>query len=183
MQTDIFERIFRFTFYCFSFFNDLVTTLEVLTMAKSILVIAKGLYDIYNDVFNAKMDEMKMHKLLYFAQKEHYKTFGEWLFEEHQEGWVHGPVNKEVRDSFLFFSANSNYELTLEEEYTIRQVIHEYGIESSWELRNRSHKDQAYKRTRVGLSESEPGNQIISKEDMITDINLSLTFDDCEVLN
>ena len=33
-------------------------------------VVAKVLYNMYQDRFRCPMDEMKMHKLMYFAQRE-----------------------------------------------------------------------------------------------------------------
>src|SRR5690606_11621309 len=142
-------------------------------MVKDILTNASALLSYYSKVFSEHddMTEMKMHKLLYFAQKQHYKNFGEWLFNDDFEGWVHGPVNKKVRNSYFYLPDLDNVELTLEEEFTIREVIYDYGKYSAGALRNLSHKDIAYSISRDGLDEYEPGSEIIKKENMILDIH------------
>lgn len=151
---------------------------------RDIIEIASALKNIYETFFCGKgeesdLSEMKMHKLLYFAQKKHFENFGEWLFNEDFEGWVHGPVNRKVR-SFFMFLGDFNGELTPEEEYTLREVVFEYGRFSAIELRNLSHQDKAYQISRTGLQQEERGNRVILKENMLQDINQSdddLIFD------
>ncbi|MGG3884372.1 Panacea domain-containing protein [Brevibacillus panacihumi] len=156
-------------------------------MPRDILFIASAIKSVYEETFNvldevSDLTEMKMHKLLYFAQKQHYGNFGEWLFDDDFEGWVHGPVNRKVRNNFYHLD-DFDGELTLEEEYTIREIIHDYGKYSAGVLRNLSHDDTAYKISRVGLGEHDPGNQVILKENMIGDIASYDQDDtlDCEV--
>jgi uncharacterized phage-associated protein len=157
-------------------------------MARDILDIASALRDMYLSVFGlseeeSDLTEMKMHKLLYFAQKIHYKHFGEWLFDDEFEGWIHGPVNRKVRAVFMYLPPFDG-ELTPEEEYTLREVIYDYGRYTAGYLRNLSHQETAYKISREGLREDEPGNRVISKNDMILDMFESdddALFEDCEV--
>ena len=139
-------------------------------MAKDIIVIASALKDLYEKIYEESDDltEMKMHKLLYFAQKAHYRNFGKWLFDDDFEGWVHGPVNRKVREYFCFLP--DNYEITPEEEYTLRETIFDYGQYSAGALRNLSHLDSCYKISREGLDPNERGNTIIAKENIIRDI-------------
>ena len=145
-------------------------------MANNILAIAATLKKIYKEVFTVSpveetdLDEMKMHKLLYFAQKRHFSNFGEWLFNEDFEGWVHGPVKPKNRSAF----SNINLyleDISLEEEYTIREIVYEYGKFDSWFLRNLSHEDQAYQISRDGLSEYELGDRIIQKDHIMIDLS------------
>lgn len=154
----------------------------------SIIQIALGIKNIYSEVFEGRndLDELKMHKLLYFAQKRHYKHFGDWLFAEEQEGWVHGPVNRTVRNSFNWLmSCEQEVSISLEEEYTIREIVHEYGIYSSWQLRQLSHEENAYKKSRNGLTEEEAGDRVIFKSHIIQDIQQEMREGesdlDCEV--
>ncbi|HDR7517149.1 Panacea domain-containing protein [Bacillus mobilis] len=144
-------------------------------MKKDILDIACAIKSLYEKIFDVsqsdnELTEMKMHKLLYFAQKIHFSNFGEWLFEEEFEGWVHGPVNREVRSEFSTLN-NQDVQLSLDEEYSIREVVFLYGQKSAIELRNLSHKDNAYEVSREGLGEYDRGNTIIVKEDIIADIS------------
>lgn len=144
-------------------------------MAKDIITIAGAIYNLYERIYAKSpeendMTEMKMHKLLYFAQKQHYLNFGEWLFADEFEGWVHGPVNREVRNHFEFLPVVQTEDLALEEEYTIREVLHDYGKYSAFHLRELSHQDEAYKISRRGLSPKERGEEVIAKENIILDI-------------
>ncbi len=43
---------------------------------------------------------MKLHKLLYFAQRESLAITNEPLFEENFEGWKYGSVSREVRTHY-----------------------------------------------------------------------------------
>lgn len=67
-------------------------------------VVAKVLYNMYQDRFWCPMDEMKMHKLMYFAQRESLMYDKEPLFEESFYGWKYGPVLKSVRSQFMTHS-------------------------------------------------------------------------------
>ncbi|HEU4965656.1 MAG TPA: type II toxin-antitoxin system antitoxin SocA domain-containing protein, partial [Bacilli bacterium] len=140
-------------------------------MTSNVLRIASALKSLYESIYGTSNDltEMKMHKLLYFAQKTHFKNFGEWMIEEEFEGWQHGPVNTEVRQSFHHLDRYQG-SLSLEEEYTLREVIHDYGGYTAGGLRNLSHLDACYKQSREGLAEDERGSQVISKETIMLDV-------------
>lgn len=145
-------------------------------MVKDIITIAGAINTLYDKIYASYFDEndmteMKLHKLLYFAQKKHYQNFGKWLFREDFEGWVHGPVNRDVRRSFNKLPTINYSDLTLDEEYTIRETLHEYGRYSAWHLRELSHMEPAYKKSRIFLKEDEPGNELIPKDDLIEDIS------------
>lgn len=144
-------------------------------MAKDVLIIAAALKSIYEEVFDlspdeSDLDELKMHKLLYFAQQRHFSNFGEWLFNDDFEGWVHGPVNKKVRAAFIYLD-NYSEEISLEEDYSIREIVYEYGKFSSWYLRDLSHEEQAYKTSRIGLGEYDAGDRIITKANIMGDLS------------
>jgi uncharacterized phage-associated protein len=138
-------------------------------MPKDIVSIAAAIQDLYNKIYEEDdMTEMKMHKMLYFAQKTHYQNFGMWLFNDDFEGWKHGPVNRKVRQSFNCLSQYE--ELTPEEEYTIREIVYDYGQYSAGVLRKMSHDDSCYRKSREGLDPDDPGDKIISKEHIINDM-------------
>ncbi|MER2060347.1 MAG: type II toxin-antitoxin system antitoxin SocA domain-containing protein, partial [Niallia sp.] len=112
---------------------------------RDILFIASYLKEMYDEIYEIRSEkdpnrltEMKLHKLLYFAQKTHYTHFGEWLFNDDFEGWKHGPVNVRVRNLYPYFLSTED-ELSDKEEYTLREVIYDFGELSAWELRKLSH--------------------------------------------
>ncbi|AXF54640.1 Panacea domain-containing protein [Salicibibacter kimchii] len=143
-------------------------------MAKDILAIASALDSLYNKIngfekTDSDLSEMKMHKLLYFAQKYHYYHFGKWLFNEDFEGWIHGPVSKTYRNNKDDLSCDES--ISLEEEYTLRDVIFELGDYGAYELRDLSHEENAFRISRKELCSNERGYKIIKKEHIISDMN------------
>ena len=61
------------------------------------MCVAKALYDMYYEQSGVHMDEMKMHKLMYFSQRESLMYNNEPLFDDTFYGWKYGPVLKVVR--------------------------------------------------------------------------------------
>lgn len=117
--------------------------------------------------------ELKLQKLLYLAQRESIALTGEPLFEEKIEGWVHGPVIPEIR--FFFendYSSISNEELssiTEQSKYVIDNVIDQYAKFETWTLRDLTHEEECWKKSRVGLADDEPGSVKIHIEDIKED--------------
>ena len=64
------------------------------------LTVAKALYNMYKDMFGKSMDEMKMHKIMYFTQRESVIVNREFLFNEDFQGWKYGPVLLEIRQQY-----------------------------------------------------------------------------------
>ena len=64
------------------------------------MCVAKALYDMYYKNNAKAMDEMKMHKLMYFAQRESLIRHNRALFDGVFYGWKYGPVLKEVRTAY-----------------------------------------------------------------------------------
>ena len=59
---------------------------------------ANYLFNEYKSISGGSLlDEMKLHKLLYLAQRESLAIFGRPLFYESFEGWKFGPVSPDVR--------------------------------------------------------------------------------------
>ena len=53
----------------------------------------------YQSEYKQPIDEMKLHKLMYFAQRESFVQINEPLFDATFYGWKYGPVLKEVRSA------------------------------------------------------------------------------------
>lgn len=67
---------------------------------EKILNVAKYIVDTYKKISGTSIDEMKLHKLLYFTQRENLAITGQAMFQEPFEGWKYGPVSRAVRDAF-----------------------------------------------------------------------------------
>ena len=100
------------------------------------------------------LDEMKLHKLLYFTQRESFAIVGRPAFEGTFEGWRYGPVSCDVRAHYIDGDINSDTNPISEEvKYIANNVILEYGSLDSWTLSNISHEEISWKNAREGLSE------------------------------
>lgn len=121
---------------------------------------AKTLYNMYYDAKHVAMDEMKMHKLMYFSQREALLQFGQPLFDDDFVGWKYGPVLKSVRHEYWKERpfANTSPVSDLDAVAVLKSVYDRYADLSSWELSALSHGEYSWKRSREGLSPSDEGD-------------------------
>lgn len=130
------------------------------------LAVAKALYKMYTEKLGRKMDEMKMHKLMYFSQRESLIQTGEPLFDEPFNGWRYGPVLHSVRTEYVKpnpFSDVSNAvcDTTVK---ILNDVIDRIGSISSWNLSMLSHEELSWKMARNGIDPSENGSNLLALE-------------------
>ena len=131
-------------------------------MSKTIDV-AKYLIYAYEQMSNSRFEtqELKLQKLMYFAQRESFALTGAPLFSSDFEGWVHGPVLVELRyffeQSYVPYDGDSS-SLSETDKYIIESVINKYSQYDAWYLRNLSHEELSWKNSRNGLNDSEIGN-------------------------
>lgn len=118
------------------------------------------LYALYNVKYSKKMDEMKMHKLMYFSQRESLMKFGELLFEEDFYGWKYGPVLVSVRNEYHKKQPYEDFKYNLKPEVKqlLDDVMNRYGGMSSWKLSSLSHDEFSWKNARKGLSPKDNGS-------------------------
>ena len=135
-----------------------------------ILDIAKYLTKKYKDEKKEEIDELKLHKILYFSQKEYIMLINDFLFEEDFEGWYLGPINKLVRKDYKFIKMGKE-DISLKdiEKKIIDRVFDRYKDMDSYKLSNLSHKEYSWIKSRIGLKRGEKGNQKLLKEDIKID--------------
>ena len=140
------------------------------------MCVAKALYDMYYAEKGVHMDEMKMHKLMYFSQRESLMYNKEPLFNATFYGWKFGPVLKEVRSEFRLLNPFSNVEdlVSKQTKELLKSVLVSYGSLSSWKLSSLSHEEFSWKKARVGLEAGEDGNVELSLEAMKVDATKEL---------
>ncbi len=128
-------------------------------MEKS-LCVAKEFYNSYFSLFHEKMDEMKMHKLMYLVQRESLMLKNEVLFVEDFYGWKFGPVLKTVREEYRneepFLDVVGEVSSFAQE--LVKDVLNRYGKLSSWSLSRLSHDEFSWKCARKGLDFDENGS-------------------------
>jgi len=145
-----------------------------------IIDVADFIYKKYKEVSGGEnLDEMKLHKLLYFAQRECLALTGEMLFEEHFEGWIYGPVSPEIRKSYYPKDGilESTNEVSAETAYILNNIIEEYGKLTSWKLSKLSHDEISWNNARKGLEDWERGSKPLTIEDIKEDSKKVRLFD------
>ena len=124
----------------------------------------------YEEVYDQKIDEMKLHKLMYFAQRESLIRTGEPLFDAEFQGWRFGPVLPALREVYKASDFAPLEELELgEDQAALDAVFDEYAETDSWNLSLLSHGEICWKRSRKGIAPHESSSNPIPLEDIRAD--------------
>lgn len=106
-------------------------------------------YEVYEGITH-----LKLQKLLYNAQGVYLATKGKKLFEDDLLAWDHGPVVKDVYDTYCVFGRNpiiipatpENNKIIdkIESDEEVREILNfvydNFSIYTAWQLREMSHK-------------------------------------------
>lgn len=145
---------------------------------EKVLNVAQYIFDEYKRQAKTPIDEMKLHKLLYFAQRESFAITGKQLFEGEFRGWKYGPVCCEVRNAFSPDGIVVDTSPVSDEcAYIVNNVVQEYGSIASWKLSELSHKEISWKNSRKGLTADQNGNNLISIADIQEDAKKVRPYD------
>ncbi len=104
-----------------------------------------------NEDEDTSISNLKLQKLIYYAQAFHLAIFEEPLFDEEFEAWTHGPVCPEVYHLYKEFGSDPikfevNLKIFSQEQLDILDEVNEiFGQFSAWKLRNISHEDEPWK--------------------------------------
>ena len=99
------------------------------------LTVASYLYSEYLKRISNDISEMRMHKLMYFLQRESLIELDTVLFDEPFHGWKFGPVLKSVRSAYMdakqrstvpFFQVNND--VSEETKKLVEAVLEKYVI-------------------------------------------------------
>lgn len=125
--------------------------------------IAKYFVSLVDEEAGDSISNLKLQKLLYYAQGFHLAVFGEPLFPEAIKAWAHGPVVPQVYHEYKDFGARPiPVERVNLESYPpeVREVLDEvnavYGQFSASKLRAMTHDEPPWKNT--------PQSETISQE-------------------
>lgn len=133
--------------------------------------VGKALYDMHLDRYGKSIDEMKMHKLMYFVQRESLMDTDDFLFNEPFYGWKFGPVLMSVREEYRNVEPYSTVTGEVD-EFVIRllgKVLDRYAERSSWSLSRLSHDEVSWRHAREGLNPEDNGNVKLSEKMMRVD--------------
>jgi len=106
---------------------------------------------------------LKLQKLLYYAQGYFLAKEDTSLFEEDILAWEHGPVVRKIYDKYKNNGSNGikydndfKAEIDSETERILEEVYNDYGQYTAWKLRNMTHEEEPWKNTLR--------NEVISKD-------------------
>lgn len=106
---------------------------------------------------------LKLQKLLYYAQGHFLAEKNRCLFEDDFMAWEHGPVIRKIYDKYKENGANGikydkdfTIDIDEETETLLENVYEKYGQYTAWKLRNMTHEESPWRDTNR--------NEIISKE-------------------
>lgn len=140
--------------------------------------VAQYIFDEYKRVSGQTIDKMKLHKLLYFTQRESLAILGEPMFETVFEGWKYGPVCRDISQAY---SPNgirlSCANISSENAYIVRNIIEGYGSIASWKLSQISHREISWINSRKGLSHDDNGNVPMKLSDIREDASKIRPYD------
>jgi uncharacterized phage-associated protein len=114
------------------------------------MTIAKWFVD-WADADDADLSNLKLQKLLYYAQGHHLAESGGPLFDEDIQAWSHGPVVPSVYHAFKGFGA-APVSLADDDPFEwddvgspssqfLAKVWNTYGGIAAWKLRNMTHAE------------------------------------------
>lgn len=105
---------------------------------------------------DADISQLKLQKLLYYAQGEHIGSTGKQIFPERIEAWQHGPVIPEIYHATKHYGRNPidpdefvSEDFDWDEFRDIQDehvaVWRKYGIYSAWALREKTHSEKPWR--------------------------------------
>lgn len=115
---------------------------------------------------------LKLQKLVYYAQAWYLALYGIPLFEEDFQAWIHGPVIPELYDKYKSNKWRPIEEetkppnLSVEVEEFLKEVVEAYFDRDAYELELMTHLEEPWINARGDISIDTPSNQVISKESM-----------------
>lgn len=120
------------------------------------------------------ISNLKLQKLVYYAQAWHLGIYDTPLFDEDFEAWVHGPVIPALFYKYKEFGWKpilkevEKPDFTPELEEFLEEITEEYFICDGFELELMTTREDPWIYARKGLARDEPSHEIISKESMRT---------------
>jgi uncharacterized phage-associated protein len=128
------------------------------------LEVAKYFLSLCDESAGDLMSNLRLQKLIYYAQGFHLALFDAPLFHEPIEAWIHGPVVPDVYYVFEEFGSGAICDVTSFDSSSIKEEVRNlldevysvYGQFSAWKLENMTREEvpwvNASKRSRADTS-------------------------------
>jgi len=118
------------------------------------------------------LTNLRLQKLVYYAQAWYLALHGKPLFADRIEAWVHGPVVPSLYQRFKQYGWSPITEnpkapsLDKSVANHLDEVFSEFGKFSAWDLERMTHQEEPWLNARTGLAIDEEGHNIISPDAM-----------------
>lgn len=138
---------------------------------ENVMNVASYISKRYYSEYGKEIDEMKLHKLMYFAQRESIIQTNEPLFNATFYGWKYGPILKEIRYAYKDGTFESIVPRAFSGEVSLimDRIFDEYAEKDSWSLSRLTHGELSWKNSRVGISEEANSDNPMKFEDIKKD--------------
>lgn len=122
---------------------------------ENVMNVAVHIANRYFSDHGRQIDEMKLHKLMYFAQRESFIQMNEPLFDATFYGWKYGPILKEIRSAYKdgTFSSISPKKFVNDCSIILERIFSDYSEKDSWSLSRLTHGELSWKNSRIGIPE------------------------------
>ena len=115
------------------------------------------------------LSNLKLQKLVYYAQAWHLALKGTPLFDEDFQAWIHGPVVPTLYQKYKPFSwtpiiEDAQPNLPADTQEFLGEVAAEYFARDAYELEQMTHIEALWVRARGGIADDMPSTAVIPKE-------------------
>lgn len=133
--------------------------------------VASYIYKRYQEVFKEKISEMKLHKLLYFTQRESIIRKGKPMFEDSFLAWRYGPVLINVRSLYAdgLLTDLPSDEFIKENQEIFDFIFSYYAPKDAWSLSRLTHGEYSWTHARGNLLPNQSCNVPLAIEDIRKD--------------
>ena len=138
---------------------------------EDLMNVASYICNRYSEEYGSRIDEMKLHKLLYFAQRESLVQNREPLFDAVFYGWKFGPILKEIRLAYRddLFLKTIPQDVISHMIAVMNKVFEDYAGKDSWSLSRLTHGEFSWKNSRKGISDGENSDNPMNLDDIRVD--------------
>ena len=118
------------------------------------------------------ISNLKLQKLLYYAQAWYLALYDRSLFNDRLEAWVHGPVQPAVYGRFKHHRWDpisdqpDDPKLPLHVSAHLDEIMQVYGVETAYALELMTHREAPWIEARAGLPADQPSNTPLSHKSM-----------------
>lgn len=118
------------------------------------------------------LTNLKLQKLVYYAQAWYLALYDKPLFEDRLEAWVHGPVQPTLYHKYKKYGWNpihddpGEVDLPANIKAHLDEVLAAYGGLGAYDLERLTHREAPWLNARHGIEKDELCTNPISTEDM-----------------